>query len=81
MTKNPTMDTCSFDEVFNNSFFQIDVVTEKRLYSSWCVGTSPSAPGVGVTKDSGIIGAKLVLNTLHRDLAEKGYNEVRGRVT
>ncbi len=33
--------------------------------------------GVNVNKDSGIIGPKLILNTLHRNLAENGYNEVR----
>lgn len=53
---------------------KIDVVTEKRFYSSWSTTSPPS--GLSVNDETGIIGAKKLLNDLHRELAEKKYNEI-----
>lgn len=53
---------------------QIHVVHESRFYSSWSSEDSVKA-GV-VSKKSGIISAKKVLNKLHMKLGQEGFSEV-----
>lgn len=50
------------------------MVTEKRFYTSWVESDTPS--NSEINSSQGIIKAKKLLNTLHRDLAEEGYNEI-----
>lgn len=57
------------------------MVSEKRLYTPWAVEAGSSGSSSGLTIDSGIIGPKFILNTLHRNLAEQGYNEVNTHTT
>ena len=58
---------------------QIDVVTERRLYSPWngVVPSNETRLRIDyVSPSSGIIPVKRVLNRLHQFLGENGYNEV-----
>ena len=53
---------------------QINVVKETRPYTKW--SASPTIPeDIGIS--TGIMAAKQELNTLHRELAEQGFNQVR----
>ena len=49
---------------------------ETRPYTKW--NGSPTSPeDIGVS--TGIMAAKKELNTLHKELAEEGFNQVRGQ--
>lgn len=50
------------------------MVFEKRYYASW-TDSAPSSPNQ-ITNKTGIIAAKSLLNALHKQLAEEGYNEI-----
>jgi hypothetical protein len=50
-------------------------VKETRPYTKWS-GSPTSPEDIGVSM--GIMAAKKELNTLHRELAEQGFNQVRG---
>ena len=50
------------------------MVSEKRYYASWTDST-PNSPNQ-ITNTTGIIAAKKILNALHKQLAEEGYNEI-----
>ena len=61
---------------------QIDVVFEKRLYTS-CSDTksgpahsSPDHAHSMIDLSTGIMEAKKILNTLHKELSDGGYNEI-----
>ncbi|VUZ41310.1 unnamed protein product [Hymenolepis diminuta] len=58
-----TASTRGYDELVP---YQIDVVSEKRLYSLW---------GKEITANTGMIRAKAALNRLHRWLAANNFNE------
>ncbi len=49
---------------------------ETRPYTKWS-GSPTSPEDIGVS--TGIMAAKKELNTLHRELAEQGFNQVRER--
>jgi hypothetical protein len=49
-------------------------VKETRPYTKWS-GSPTSPEDIGVS--TGIMAAKKELNTLHRELAEQGFNQVR----
>ena len=53
-------------------FYQIHVVYESRVYSSW---SDTCAPG-GVCASTGIIAAKRLLNDLHHQLGKDGFSQV-----
>ena len=52
---------------------QINVVKETRPYTLW--GPAPKTPNE-VGMESGITAAKAELNTLHKELADQGFNQV-----
>ena len=49
------------------------MVSEARLYALW---KPPGHNGEGVGMDTGIVAAKLLLNNLHKQLANDGYTQV-----
>ena len=61
---------------------QIDVVFEKRLYTSWSdtksgpAQSSPDHAHSTIDLSTGIMEAKKILNTLHKELSDGGYNEI-----
>lgn len=53
------------------------MVKESRPYTKW--SASPTSPEeIGIS--TGITAAKLELNTLHRELAEQGFNQVSWKI-
>lgn len=64
--------TRGFDEMVP---IQIDVVKEKRLYSTWKT-LSSSAEANGVDLDCGILKAKFLLNKMHFDMGIKGFSQL-----
>ncbi|XP_014676824.1 PREDICTED: glycogen debranching enzyme-like [Priapulus caudatus] len=63
--------TRGYDELVS---YQLDVVTEDRLYKSWSDAPALEKGYVGLR--SGIIAGKRALNKLHHYLGEQGYNQV-----
>ncbi len=56
--------------------FQINVVTEKRLYQSWADPSAPKQASGQATNKTGITAGKRALNALHIQLAAAGFNQV-----
>ena len=57
-----------------NTYFQINVVTEARLYTSWSEASKNEDDKV--TIQTGLIEGKKILNTLHIELSNAGFNQV-----
>ena len=55
-------------------FLQINVVTETRLYTSWSEASKND--GDKITIQTGLIEGKKILNKLHQELANAGFNQV-----
>ena len=58
---------------YHTNSLQVHIVEETRLYTKWC--HTPSSPNE-ISSGCGIIAAKAMLNKLHKDLAEQGFNQV-----
>ena len=54
---------------------QISVVKETRMYRSW-TESAEKLPESCVSQNSGIMCAKRTLNELHKELSNKGYDQV-----
>ncbi|KAM5160944.1 LOW QUALITY PROTEIN: glycogen debranching enzyme-like [Callospermophilus lateralis] len=68
--------TQGYDELVTH---QMSVVSEKRFYTKWNPGASPSNTG-DVSFQSGIITARHAINKLHQELGAKGFIQARDQV-
>ncbi|XP_053549692.1 glycogen debranching enzyme isoform X1 [Bombina bombina] len=67
-----TGSTRGYDEMVAH---QISVVSEERFYTKWNPNLTDQCPGE-VNEHSGIIAGKKALNTLHQELAARGFLQV-----
>ena len=59
------------------SAFQINVVTEERVYQSWVESSAPKQASGQVTSKTGITMGKKALNFLHIQLGAAGFDQVQ----